>query len=170
MKRGFNIATLFLFSIVCARATSYEEPKKHRVYSPDKEHFILVDPESKNHSIRSTNIPWLKIWSFSHDFQFDSLYLANDGKAAFWVAWRFVQEDGFQKAAIVIFNDHGETVRISYADASKPRKYRYREVGPIGDFWRIWRNDIEQNEEGIIVQPEGKPKIQLHPSTKAIQG
>jgi len=50
-------------------------------------------------------------------------------------------------------------VKYSYLKLSIPRNYRGDEVGPIGEFWRVWRKDVKTVKDGsyLIIHTEGKP-------------
>jgi len=166
MNKFLVVIAIIGVGALSAPATSFIEPLKHRVYSANKQYFVLVDPINDLHSIRPTRSPWKILWHFKQRSQFDSIFLADSGETAFWVAWEFVDVDNLDQDAVVIFRRHGEDLRFSFNEVSHPREAHRGEVSPVGDSIRLWRDGVEQTPTGIRISPSGRPDLTLEESSK----
>lgn len=138
-------------------AYSMAEPEKHRVYSPNQEYFLVVNPRTYKHAVYRSGFHLWPIWSFRQKIQFDSFYLSDDGESVAVVAWAFVQKNDTSKgAAVSIWHRNGKKCVFSFSDLSRPRPYRRGEIGPIGSFWRIWLEQQEQAPDGIRLLTAGR--------------
>ena len=61
-----------------------------------------------------------------------------------------------EKPAVLVFSPKGLIYQYSYNRLSVPRKYHQKEVGPIGDFWRIWQENVTQKNGFLLIRTEKK--------------
>jgi hypothetical protein len=172
MKSHFTFLTAFVLLLGSVRATSYFEPENYKVYSPNGLYFVSVNTINSQSTIQSvfaTSDPTVPLWTFSQGIQFDKIFIANDGMTAIYVAWRYVSKRYLRFPAVTIYRQNGQKLSYPYRTLSKPRKYRKRESGPIGEFWRVWLERTWQTDNGImIVTPPRNTRKELNISTLSI--
>ena len=60
----------------------------------------------------------------------------------------------------MIYGRNGALRSYTYSELSKPRERKPTEIGPIGDFWRVWRGDATINGNQLTMNVEGgKPRV-----------
>ena len=160
------IIALFLALGNLVNATSFVQPKDQKIYSSNGQYVLHIKAKSGHHDVRKSKgglLPFLRkhSWSFKREVRHDQYFVSNDGKYVLWVAWPFVQINSVQKPAIIIYSAKGEVLSRQYSDISKPRRYRRREVGPIGDFWRIWRGEVTSKGDVITIEVEGEESLKI---------
>jgi len=161
MKFYFNvigILILLLSLISTAFATSYAPPIAKKIYSLNHHYFIDFNPDKKIQKvmkvINSTHAKY--DWPFSYDMEYgDELFVSDNGIHVFVIRSKFVNNEDLHKPAVLIFNPRGLQASMTYNQLSTPRKYHDREIGPIGEFWRIWR------EDKIFITPDGLMHIKV---------
>lgn len=133
----------FLF-IPVANATKFAAPSPEKIYSRNKYFYIQTNPgESKNAVMRIKNRKPETLWTFSYPAEpLDSLFITNNGKRVYVVRGKYVKTSDFNQPAVYVFSKEGLIAKHSYLELTTPRKYRPHEAGPIGDFWRVWRDDV----------------------------
>ncbi len=156
MKHFLN--AIYVLILCCmtsvAFATSYAPADAKKIYSLNKYYYIDFNPNQKQQNVMQENNK-KPLWSFNVDNQLgDEFFISNDGKHAYVIRSKFVKIDDLNTPAILIFSPKGKT-QYTYSQLGKPRVYRYREVGPIGDFWRVWRGDVDVKPDGLHIQVEG---------------
>lgn len=142
--RKISIFLLLLSMISVTFATSYAPSEPKKIYSLNKNYYIDFNPNNHMQKVlKVTNNNQSKtLWSFKYNTEYgDELFVSNDGKHVFVIRSKFVKLEDLHKSAVLIFNPHGIQTHYTYNHLSKPRKYHSREVGPIGDFWRVWRTN-----------------------------
>jgi hypothetical protein len=147
-------AFLLLGFISSASATKIGQPEDRVVRSPNSEYVLHIETKSGRHEIRKgTKV----LWSFARKVWHDNYYLSNDGQSVLWVAWKHVKADDVEKnEALSIYSSEGVVSSKTFLEVSKPRHRREKERGPIGDFWRIWRDEkIARKGDVISIAVEG---------------
>lgn len=91
-------------------------------------------------------------WSFYWKVWHDTWAIDDNGKIVIWIAWKYLHEEDIERPCVAIFDWKGIKRIYSYQDISIPRKYKPDEMGPIGDFWRIWHTAIIVKNEAVIIQ------------------
>ncbi len=153
MKTIIQTTALVLIFVSTAMATKFAPPQDRVVKSLNGQYRLDINAKTGGHEIREGE---KLLWSFKRDVRHHDYYLSNDGKFVLWVSWKFVKADDVKKEALAIYSSEGLIWKRSFAEASEPRRYQKREVGPIGDFWRIWRGEITRKGEVISIAVEGK--------------
>lgn len=158
-KFSLLILTIFLLSIITstAYATKIAVSPSHKIHSGNNKYYIDFNPAAKKQSVMKSG---QVIWSFSYPILFDdALFISNNGKYVYVVRSKFVQKDNLHKPALLIYSPYGLKAQYSYNKLSIPRDYRDDEVGPIGNFWRVWRKEVKTGKQGyyLLIQTEGKP-------------
>lgn len=141
-KKSACLIFITLF-ISTSYATKYAASEPQKIYSHNKYFYIQTNPgESKYSVMRIRHHKAELLWSFSfHPEMSDDLFITNNGKKAYVVRGKYVKIADLHKPAVLIFTPDGLAAKHSYLQLTTPRKYRSHEVGPIGDFWRIWRGE-----------------------------
>lgn len=149
MKTLFASMTALILGgfLSTASATSYAPPEDQAIPSPNGKFTLKITANTGEHRLMEGD---KVLWSFKRDVWHDQYFVSNDGKHVLWVAWKYVKLEDAANKAIVVYSAKGEAVSRTYAEASKPRAYKDHEIGPIGDFWRIWR-EMEITREGDVV-------------------
>lgn len=152
------IATL----ITSLTATSIKPQDNHTVKSTNGKFECHVDTKSTTQRITGAFGSGLEGWSFQHDAEHGSFFVSDDGEAAAVVHWHWCGGFGCEldSAAVVIYGRGGAVRTYTYNELSKPRERKPDEIGPIGDFWRVWRGDATINGNVLTIHVEGgKPCV-----------
>ncbi len=157
----FLTVTISLLIAQAALATSYAPVKKEQVYSNDRKHFVVIDPKTERHQVFSSDKPKKVRWDFSWGAGHDTWALSNSGRLVVWVSWRHVKEEDSKRPCIVVFDWHGVKRFYSFDDVSKLRKRGPREVGPIGEFWRVWYESIEVTDDAVTITVAGGGAVEV---------
>lgn len=100
------------------------------------------------------------LWTFKYEVWHDDFFVSDDGKHVLRVAWEYVQNENAERDdAIVVYSANGMVLHKNYAEVSKPREYLKDEIGPVGDFWRIWRVGVKREGEKVTIEVTGKPPL-----------
>jgi len=156
----FSQISIFIlsFMVSIAFATKFAEPKEAQIFSSNKKYYIDFKPEA--HVLKVVKVykhPTKDIWSFSYPVGMDDLlFLSNNGKRAYVVRAKYVKTEELNKPAVFIFDSKGLQKTYSYREISIPRKYHNNEMGPIVDFWRIWRGNVSTDKGYLVIPTEGK--------------
>ncbi len=157
-SRFFIRISIFIlsFMVSTAFATKFAEPAAAHIFSSNKKFYIDFKPEAHVQKVVKVNPHQIKnIWSFSYPVAMDDvLFLSNNGKRVYVVRSKYVKTDDLNKPAIFIFNSNGLQKTYSYREISIPRKYHPNEMGPIGDFWRIWRGSVTIQQGFLVIHTE----------------
>jgi hypothetical protein len=137
------------------------QPESHAIFSTNKEYFIDFKADAKQQKVMRGNT---SIWSFHYNVHFDDeLFVSNNGKFVYVVRSKFVQNHDITKPALYIFSKKGLVATYSYKKLSYPRRYQPNEAGPIGAFWRIWRQDVKVvYPQLLIIKTNGKKLAPIH--------
>ncbi len=139
-----------------ALATKFAASKSHDVESTTGKFKLHVNAEDGIHEV-SGDFRFLKPWKFHHDISNHSFFVSDDGEAAAVVHWRFCQTGELDEPAVVIYGRDGARRIFTYRQLSTPRKLGEDEIGPIGDFWRIWRGEASMKGDILTISVEGGP-------------
>ncbi|MFM7180527.1 MAG: hypothetical protein ACKO2G_03560 [Verrucomicrobiales bacterium] len=156
MNTLLTFSTVIFFSLISsARATKFAAPEDEEVKSPNGRYLLHINAKSGQHEVREgTKV----LWSFKKDVWHNNYSVSNDGKHVLWVAWTFVKAEDIKTEALTVYSSEGVVLKKTYAELGTPRRYRDDEIGPIGDFWRIWRGKVTRKEEVISIDVEGREK------------
>ena len=152
------VTTIIYLSVSNCLATSFGPPTNRTVKSPNGEVELRIKAKSGRHVIYKGS---RRLWSFKKEVWHNDYFVSNDGKYVMWVAWEFVSFENLDEAALIIFSADGEILRKSFSEVSTPRRYQRGEVGPIGDFWRIWRGKIEQENDLVKIEVAGRNTLAI---------
>jgi hypothetical protein len=170
---------------VMLSATSFKPQENHDVASSNGKFTLHVDAKTGTHTITGEFASGVGTWEFKHDASQHQFFVSDDGQAAAVVHWRWCGGFGLEldKPAVVIYGrtavegggkrtlPTGEEVFVSssrpgvlrsytYKELSKPRERKPEEIGPIGDFWRVWRGDATIKGNLLTIAIEGgKPRV-----------
>jgi hypothetical protein len=156
------IKNLFIYIFIPLNifATSYAPPTEKEIHSENRNFLLHVNPETSIHTIYDITQQKRQIWSFKRDVWHDRYFINNRGTLVVWLSWKFCRVDDLDNPCIIVYNTDGTLFEYSYREVSKPRKYNKGEVGPIGNFWRIWYEEISYKDETIIIKaPNNKVKV-----------
>jgi hypothetical protein len=157
MKTILTLSAVVLLGLInSANATKIASPKDQVVKSPNGQYHLQIKAKDGLHEMREGD---KVLWSFNREVWHDDYFVSNDGKYVLWVSWASVKVDDVKTQALVVYSSECVALKKSYGEISTPRPYNKGEVGPIGDFWRIWRGeDITRKEEVILIPVEGRDK------------
>jgi hypothetical protein len=136
-------------------ATTFGPQDSHTVKSTNGKFELHVDTKSTTQRITGAFGSGLEGWSFQHEMEQNSFFVSDDGEAAAVVQWSWIQDYSLNKAAVVIYGRSGAERTFTYNELSKPRERKPEEIGPIGDFWRVWRSDATINGNLLTINIEG---------------
>jgi hypothetical protein len=162
--KHYNMKTLLkMISMIALTgslmATEFAAPVDQEVKSANGKFILRVSAKEGHHEVIG-EFPSKKGWKFSHRVAYQSFFVTDDGESAAVVEWASCQEDELDQPAVVIYQREGARRTFSYRELSLPRKRHEKEVGPIGDFWRIWRGDVSLNGNLLTIHGEGrKPSV-----------
>jgi hypothetical protein len=157
MKTILTLSAVVLIGLISsANATKIASPRDQVVKSPNGQYHLQIKAKDGLHEIREGD---KVLWSFNREVWHDKYFVSNDGKYVLWVSWDSVKVDDVKTQALVAYSSEGVALKRTYAELGTPRPYHEGEVGPIGDFWRIWRGEnITRKEEVISIAVEGRDK------------
>jgi len=148
-------AVILLGFVDSVMATKFGPPKDREIKSPNGQFLLHISAQSCRHEVREgTKV----LWSFDKDVWHNDYFVSNDGEFVLWVSWRFVKADDVKMTALTVYSKSGAALEKTFAELGTPRAYRKDEIGPIGDFWRIWRGDVSRKAEVISIEVEGREK------------
>lgn len=150
MKYFILISLIFFTSQLYA--TSFTTPSKERVYSENGKYFALVDPSSNRISVHEKDNPKTEHWFFNWKVGNDTWVVANSGNTVVWIAWKYLTKDDVDRPCIAVFDFSGVKQFYRCAELTKLRKYKVNEIGPMGDFWRIWYESIMKKDNTIVIE------------------
>ena len=147
-----------------AHATSYAKPRPRCVNSPNGKYFVRIDPNTQNHEIFAVGSD-TALWSFSRRVWHDDYFVSNDGELVAWVAWRHCSIERVNDPAFIVYSRDGIAVSHSYRDLCNPKRRLPWDIGPIGNFWRVWRKESGMSGDTITINTVGfgTKKILLTP-------
>ena len=138
-------------------ATKFLGPQDRVGKSPNGQYSLAVNAKNGRHEIlRGKNV----LWSFERRIWLDKFHLSDDGQRVLWVAWKLVQaadgkgwrnrqaDKAQQEEAIVVYSPDRVVLKKTFAELSVPKKSEA--PGPIGDFWRVWR-DTKITQKGDVI-------------------
>lgn len=143
-------------------ATSLAPPESREMASTNGRFKIHVNVDSGTHKITGEFALAAQPWDFKHDASFHDFFVSDDGQAAAVVNWRWCGGFGLEpdSPAVVIYGRAGVTRSYTYNQLSKPRERKPDEIGPIGDFWRVWRDDATIHGNLLTINVAGgKPCV-----------
>jgi hypothetical protein len=177
-----NPMTFLLIAALTATlsATSIKPQDSHEVKSSNGKFTLQVDAESGTHKVTGEFASGLGSWEFKHDASQHQFFVSDDGQAAAVVHWHWCGGFGLEldSPAVVIYGrtavegggrrtlPNGDEIFVSssrpgvlrsytYSELSKPRQRKPDEIGPIGDFWRVWRGEATIKGNVLTIDIEG---------------
>jgi hypothetical protein len=159
-------ALVVLLTASPALATSYAQPVRHDVYSPNGAFVLDVNPETNTHTVFDARDRAAPLWSFSAGVWHNPFSLSNDGAVVARVGWEHVKvEDLPDPSAIIFWNRAGAFRRYSVAElCPDPPKTQDVDVGPIGDSWRTWYTKVDQDDETVTLRTTRGGKLRFRTS------
>ncbi len=155
-----NLRLIYFILFIClsaaAFATSYSGPVKQTVSSSDGKYCAVIDPAETVQKVYKSDSMKKVLWSFSFTPELDSWFVSNNGQYVVCVRWRFVRVEDLDKPAIVVFRKDGSRSDYSYNSLGGARKTGLFETAPRGNFWRVWYEsiNIENNRVEIFTHDE----------------
>lgn len=143
-------------------ATSYAPPQNREVKSSNGTFTLRVDVDSNTHKISGDFAVGEQPWEFKHDADRHAFFVSDDGQAAAVVNWAWCGGFGLEldSPALAIYGRGGLARSYTYNELSKPRERKPDEIGPIGDFWRVWRREATIKGNILTLEVEGgKPRL-----------
>jgi hypothetical protein len=136
-------------------ATEFTEPVDHDVKSANGEFNLHVSVKDGIHEVSGEFGP-KGGWKVQSKSSFQTFLLSDDGESVAVVDWAMCKVDELDEPAVVIHGREGVRGTFSYRELSVPRKLRGDEVGPIGDFWRLWRGEATLKGNLLTIDVEGR--------------
>jgi len=153
--------TMVLMSVIALTAklaaTSYGPPESHDVASTNGKFNLHVDAGKDTHRITGDFGAGNGAWKFTHEVGHHRFFVSNDGEAAVVVHWSWIQDYDLDEPAVAIYGRFGAKRTYSYRELSQPRKPEPGTIGPVGDFWRIWRSEATSDGNKLTIRVEGGP-------------
>jgi hypothetical protein len=145
---------LLLLTASPAFATSYVSPKRHDVFSRNRQFVLDVNPETKVHTVCNSQDRATSLWSFSCDVWHFPFLLSDDGEVVATVAWEFIWgKDIATSDAVTFWNKSGVFRTHALRDlCPDPRWPRNEEVAPIGEDVRIWYEEVSDDGDGFAIR------------------
>ena len=159
MRTLFLSITSLLMSgfLTTAMATKYAMPQDSEVKSDNGKYVLKITAKTGKHGVYEGD---KLLWSFEREVWHNGYFLSNDGKHVLWVAWKHMKaEHTDKKEAVVAYAAEGKVMSKTFGQVSEPRPRGAREVGPIGDFWRLWRGKMEQEGNKVTIAVAGKEPL-----------
>ncbi|MCW1912774.1 hypothetical protein OJ996_04270 [Luteolibacter sp. GHJ8] len=153
MGRIIVFLALLLGTSPFATATSYSPPERREVRSSNREYLLVVDP-SGDQKVYWASAPTKELWSFKARVWQQPFLLSNDGQTVAELEWQHIQEPDLQTSNCITF--HGSDGSRSGIPFSKicpdpPKTQDSGIIGPIGDFWRTWYDDLDITEDQLFI-------------------
>ena len=136
-------------------ATSYASQKSHDVVSTNEKFKLHVDADDLTHEVSGAFGSLIPGWKFHHTVWLHNFFISDDGETAAVVHWPYCKVDNLDDAAVVIYGREGAKRIYTYRQLSTPRKLGVDEIGPIGDFWRVWRSSASISKNLLTIAVEG---------------
>lgn len=159
LNKTLLIGIFLVAGLSVAFATSYAPVQVRSILSANKEFELTITPKTGLHEIK-TRQGQLK-WTFTRKVWQDDYFISNDGNKVIWVAWPYVKASNCNEPAVIIYSEHSSPTEWTYDAVSIPRIYKENEIGPIGEFWRIWRGSASNQDGTIIIKTEGKEPMAI---------
>jgi hypothetical protein len=141
-------------------ATSIKSQDSHDVESNNGKFKLHVDSKKEAHKVTGAFGPGLEAWKFKHEVWNHRFFVSDDGESAAVVHWSWIQDYSLNEPAVAIYGRDGAKRTYTYAEISKPKKPAPGTIGPIGDFWRIWRGEATIKGDLLTIAVEGgKPLV-----------
>jgi hypothetical protein len=149
-----------------AFATSYGAPIRRDVYSPNGRFVLDVNPETKTHTVYNVRDRAEALWSFSAPVWQAPFFLSNDGTVVVELEWRHVKIEHLAELSGITFrNRQGIFREHRITDlCPDPPKTQDVGVGPIGDFWRTWYTEVDQDDEIVTLRTTRGSKLRFRTS------
>ncbi len=147
--------------------TSYAPLQERLVKSQNGLFVLRVHPKDGMHEVFAAKEPRRVLWSFTRTVWHDEYFVSDDGLRVAWIAWEFVKTDELQNSAVEIWTKDGIAKKASFTDVGDLHRPSSKEVTPIGDFWRIWR-DACMHRDGIVTIQQRKNSVRVDLSNATI--
>jgi hypothetical protein len=151
-----------------ALATSYAPPKDYDVKSANGKFTLHLNAKENHHEVKGA-FESQGGWKFSHKMWHDRFFISDDGETAAIVHWKWCKADQLDEPAVVIYGREGVRATFSYRELSTPRNRGEREVGPIGDLWRVWRSDATLKGNLLTIKVEGRKPCDIDLQTAKLE-
>lgn len=158
-RHGFWLFTLSSALLVASPANAYSPAKPHRhdVFSRNGLYVLDVDPIAEVNTVYSIADRTRPIWSFPGKLWLGRGCLSNDGKVVIIVNWPFVTEEHLATAFAVEFRNKDGVFRSYLVRELVPDPPLTQNIGPgpIGDFWRTWYSEVNDDGDEFSLQTTG---------------
>ncbi len=170
ISRWFAL-TLWALLQASVWATKVAAPADQTIPAAGGKFELKLHADTGVHEVKSTGAAGKVLWNFTRTLGHDDYFLSADGAYVVGVAWQFVKVDELDQPAVVVYGAKGIVSQWTFRQVGNPRSYRPQEVGPIGDFWRVWRDAAVADKETIhYALPEQKKlTIDLKAGTISVQ-
>lgn len=147
------ICSFLIFANVC-HGFSPVRPKRHDVFSPNKQNVLDVNPKTERHNVYAVKDRTTPLWTFSQSVGLGPFFLSDDGKIVVRLAWEFVGvEDLGDMTCIQFRNKDGVFKSYTFAElCPNPARPGLFEPSPAGSFWRKWYYEAEQEPNSLRLQ------------------
>jgi hypothetical protein len=147
---------VLLFATSEACAFSPAPPKRHDVFSPNRNFVVDVNPNTETHIVYASNDRKNSLWSFKRPIGSEKFFLSDDGQVVVVVAGRYVWRNGLGRDCCEFWNAGGKFMAHSFrAICPSPRTLWFFE-GPIGPGSCIWYDDVIQDGNTLHVRTTGQ--------------
>ncbi len=155
-----SLITITLLLAMQAFATKYAPPEPKEIYSENKAFYVIIAPASNKQLVFAADRKE-PLWKFSYSSWHDEIFVSDDGNRIVIVKWKHFKDVDAKSAAIQVINRGKIEREYSYDQLCSPRKRGDREVGPIGDFWRIWKEKPTslKDQKLTVTVAGGKPVV-----------
>lgn len=162
MRRFFFSLTILVVSGFLSSAMAFKvaQPESREVLSANGKYRLKIHAESGVHKVYEGK---KELWSFERKVWHDEYFVSNDGRYVLWVAWVYVKDEHTdQGEAVIAYSAKGKAISWTYKEISKPKSYQNVRPGPIGDFWRYWREGVKQQGNKVIIAVTDKKPFVLN--------
>lgn len=137
--------------------TSIVPPSDKTILSPNQSYELKISAKSGLHRLRKAYGLHKTLWTFRRHVWHDEYFVSSTGGHVACISWEFVKIEDLDLPAVVIYGATGEVAKMTFRQVGDARRYRRREIGPIGEFWRVWREAVAHTGETVEIKtPSGR--------------
>lgn len=140
--------------------TSIVPPSDKTILSLNQRYELKISAKSGLHRLRKANGLHKTLWTFRRHVWHDDYFVSSTGGHVACISWEFVKSEDLDLPTVVIYGAKGEVSRMTFRQVGDARRYRRREIGPIGEFRRVWSESVAQTGETVEIKtPSGRKLV-----------
>ncbi|MEW5724298.1 MAG: hypothetical protein AB1896_14405 [Thermodesulfobacteriota bacterium] len=166
MARLFLIlmVAMFLFPFVFPPAfgSSSGAAEEVLLYSSTNSYYLAITPVADAvQKVFDAHDPAQPLWRFTFEIYLPNIYVSDNGQLVVTVAWPYVAKGDEGGKGVIIYHSSGRKTYYSFDELSVPREYKGEKGGPIGEFWRVWYEDISATGEYVEILTSDNKRVRI---------